>query len=51
MRRFYALIRSRVGELNHRAARMLVEEPYVILYETMPDADNGPVHTVEIVRW
>jgi toxin ParE1/3/4 len=33
-----------------RTARMLVEAPYVILYETRPDADNGPIHTVEIVR-
>lgn len=29
---------------------MLVEAPYVILYETRPDADDGPIHTVEIVR-
>ena len=33
-----------------RTARMLVEAPYVILYETRPDADDGPIHTVEIVR-
>lgn len=32
------------------AARMLVEAPFVILYETIPDTDEGPVHTVEIVR-
>ena len=31
-------------------ARMLVEAPYVILYETIPDTDRGPVHTVEVVR-
>jgi toxin ParE1/3/4 len=31
-------------------ARMLVEAPYVILYETFPDDDDADVHTVEIVR-
>lgn len=31
-------------------ARMLVEAPYVILYETIPDDDEADVHTVEIVR-
>jgi len=30
--------------------RMLVEFPYLILYATEPDTDEGPVHTVEIVR-
>ena len=30
--------------------RMLVERPYVILFETRPDTDEGPVHQVEIVR-
>lgn len=29
---------------------MSVEALYVILYETMPDTDEGDVHTVEIVR-
>jgi len=33
-----------------RTARMLVEAPYVILYETIPDADDEAVHTVEIIR-
>lgn len=32
------------------AARMLVESPYVLLYETVPDTDDGPIETVEIVR-
>ena len=32
------------------SARMLVEAPYVILYETIPDADQGPVDIVQIVR-
>ncbi|CAN7690543.1 type II toxin-antitoxin system RelE/ParE family toxin [Rhizobium sp. LjRoot30] len=43
----------RLGERHpevFRTARMLVEAPYVILYETRPDTDEGPVHTVEIVR-
>lgn len=29
--------------------RLLVESPYLILYEIMPDTDNGPVRRVEIV--
>jgi toxin ParE1/3/4 len=29
---------------------MLVEAPYVILYETNPDTDEGPVSSVEVVR-
>ncbi|MBB3444580.1 type II toxin-antitoxin system RelE/ParE family toxin [Rhizobium sp. BK379] len=33
-----------------RTARMLVEAPFVILYETRPDTDDGPIDTVEIVR-
>ncbi|MGM4985781.1 MULTISPECIES: type II toxin-antitoxin system RelE/ParE family toxin [Rhizobium] len=32
------------------SARMLVEAPYVILYETIPDADQGPVDIIQIVR-
>ena len=30
--------------------RVLVEAPYLILYETVPDADDQPVSEVEIVR-
>ena len=30
--------------------RMLVEAPYLILYRTDPDTDEGSVTTVEIVR-
>jgi toxin ParE1/3/4 len=30
--------------------RMLVESPYLILYATDPDTDEGPVNAVEIVR-
>jgi toxin ParE1/3/4 len=33
-----------------RATRMLVESPYLILYETVPDSDEGAVTVVEIVR-
>jgi len=29
---------------------MLVEGPYLILYETRPDGDEGSVDEVEIVR-
>lgn len=32
------------------SARMLVEAPYVILYETRPDTDESDIHTIEIVR-
>ena len=31
-------------------ARMLVEAPYLILYEIFPDTDDGPIDQVEIVR-
>jgi toxin ParE1/3/4 len=29
---------------------MLVEGVYLLLYETHPDSDNGPVNEIEIVR-
>jgi toxin ParE1/3/4 len=32
------------------STRMLVEHPYIILYETEPDTDEGAVNRVEIVR-
>jgi toxin ParE1/3/4 len=32
------------------ATRMLVEAPYLILFETHPDIDEGHVDEVEIVR-
>ena len=32
------------------AARMLVDGPYLILYQTHPDTDDGQVDAVEIVR-
>jgi toxin ParE1/3/4 len=31
-------------------ARLLVERPYLILYQIHPDTDDGPVDRVEIVR-
>jgi toxin ParE1/3/4 len=30
--------------------RMLVEEPYLILFETHPDTDEGPIDEILIVR-
>jgi len=33
-----------------QAMRMLVEAPYLILYRTEPDTDDGPVEMIEIVR-
>ena len=33
-----------------RSARILMEGPYLILYETHPDTDDGPIERVEIVR-
>ena len=35
-------------QTNH--SRILVEDPYLILYETHPDTDDGPIDSVEIVR-
>jgi toxin ParE1/3/4 len=32
------------------AMRVLVEAPYLILFETHPDNDEGPIDRVEIVR-
>ncbi|WP_093570494.1 type II toxin-antitoxin system RelE/ParE family toxin [Methylobacterium sp. 174MFSha1.1] len=31
------------------AARVLVEPPYIILYEIVPDTDDGPIDIIEIV--
>ena len=30
--------------------RMLVESPYLLLYSTHPDTDEGPLSAVEIIR-
>ena len=32
------------------SARMLVEGSYLILFETHPDTDEGPINHVEIIR-
>ena len=32
------------------APRILMEGAYLLLYETHPDTDDGPVDSVEIVR-
>jgi toxin ParE1/3/4 len=32
------------------ATRMLVEGPYLVLYETQPDTDDGTVDAVAIIR-
>lgn len=32
------------------SARILVEGAYLVLYETHPDNDEGPIESVEIVR-
>lgn len=34
----------------HASARILVEGAYLLLYETHPDSDDGPIESVEIVR-
>ena len=43
----------RLGPRRHdirSGTRVLVEGPYLILYETHPDTDDGPIDEVEIVR-
>ncbi len=43
----------RLGVRRHEirpSARMLVEGPYLILYETHPDSDEGSIDEVEIIR-
>jgi toxin ParE1/3/4 len=32
------------------STRILIEGPYLILYETHPDTDDGPIEALEIVR-
>ncbi len=60
--RLYTAMESKVNLLvNHprlgvrrseiqRSARILMEGAYLILYETHPDTDDGPIESVEIVR-
>jgi toxin ParE1/3/4 len=40
---------ARRSDIRH-SMRILVEAPYLILYRTDPDTDEGPVRAVEIVR-
>lgn len=40
---------SRRPEIR-QSARALSAPPYLILYETVPDTDEGPLRSVEIVR-
>jgi toxin ParE1/3/4 len=60
--RFYDDIETRANRLSEyprigprrsniqKEMRMLVEGRYLILYETHPDSDEGPIDEVEIVR-
>jgi len=60
--RLYDRIEARAETLSHHPrlgprrpdiqarARVLVEGPYLILFETHPDTDEGPVDWVEVVR-
>jgi toxin ParE1/3/4 len=60
--RTYSAIEVQVGHLaNHPRLgprrpdirpnmRILVERPYMILYRTIPDTDDGPIDSVVIVR-
>ncbi|GJE58256.1 type II toxin-antitoxin system RelE/ParE family toxin [Methylobacterium trifolii] len=59
--RIYDRIEERTGHLADHprmgprrpdirpAVRVLVEAPYLILYEAVPDTDDGPIASVEIV--
>ena len=46
---FYPRLGVRRPEIRP-SARMLIERPYLILYETHPDSDEGIIDEVEIVR-
>ncbi len=60
--RLYTAIEAKADALQHYprlgprrrdlrpTVRVLVEGPYLILFETHPDTDEGPVDQVEIVR-
>jgi toxin ParE1/3/4 len=61
-RRFYATIETRAATLVHHprlgprrpdirpSVRILVEGPYLILFETHPDTDEGSIDEVVVVR-
>jgi toxin ParE1/3/4 len=60
--RIFEALRSRVQSLIHYprlgvrrpdirpSTRLLIEGTYLILYETRPDKDEGPIEAVEIIR-
>ncbi|TGQ52345.1 type II toxin-antitoxin system RelE/ParE family toxin [Mesorhizobium sp. M1C.F.Ca.ET.193.01.1.1] len=60
--RYYAWIEARAMQLAEQprmgvrradirpSARMLVAAPFILLYETIPDTNDGLVERVEIVR-
>lgn len=39
----------RRGDIR-KGMRILIERPYLHLYETHPDSDDEPIETIEIVR-
>jgi len=45
----YPRLGPRRRDIRH-ATRVLVEGAYLILYETHPNTDDGPINEVEIVR-
>jgi toxin ParE1/3/4 len=45
----YPRLGTRRPEIR-RTTRILLEGPYLILYQTHPDTDEGPIREVEIVR-
>lgn len=60
--RMYTALEQRIAQLSRTprmgmrrpeiapSARILVEGVYLILYETHPDTDEGPLDSIEIVR-
>lgn len=60
--RIFDAVEAKAGLLAHHprlgvrrtdirpSTRMLIEGPYLILYETHPDSDEGSIDEVEIVR-
>jgi len=60
--RYFNLIEEKAGRLAEQPrlgarrsdisgdARMLVAAPFILLYRTVPNADEGPVDLVEVVR-
>lgn len=60
--RYFDRIEAKVGLLKSQprlgvrrpdvraSMRMLIEAPYLVLYRTEPDTDEGPIENVEIIR-